>query len=262
MYKVTKYPHGTFSWADNTSTDPEAAKAFYQALFGWDKDEIPMMPGMTYTMFKQDGAYSAALSGMMPEMQEQGIPSHWTNYVSVDDVDSLADVVTENGGTILYGPMDVFDSGRMLQIQDPTGAQLGLWQPRNHIGAGIVNTVGAMCWNELMTRDAAAAQAFYRKLLGWEFFDDNGYIHIMNRGRNNGGMLQMDERFGNMPSVWQAYFTVEDIDESTRRVEELGGAVVMGKHEAPGTGTFSVVKDPAGSHFYVIQLVAAEAWQE
>ncbi len=258
MYKVTKYPHGTFSWADNTSTDPEAAKAFYMDLFGWGKYEVPIGDGMDYTVFQHQGENVAALSGMLPE----GVPSVWLNYVTVDDVDALADVVTANGGTIVFGPEDVFDSGRMLHIQGPGGEDLALWQPRNHIGAGIVNTVGAMCWNELMTRDAAAAQAFYSKLLGWEFIDDNGYIHIINRGRNNGGILQMDERFGNMPSVWQAYFTVADIDEATRRVEELGGAVVMAKHEAPGTGTFSVVKDPAGSHFYVIQLVTAEAWQE
>ena len=263
MYKVTKYPHGTFSWADNTSTNPEAAKAFYQALFGWDKDEIPMMPGMTYTMFKQDGAYSAALSGMMPEMQEQGIPSHWTNYASVDDVDSLADVVTENGGTILYGPMDVFDSGRMLQIQDPTGAQLGLWQPRNHIGAGIVNTVGAMCWNELLTWDAAAAKAFYSALFGWEYtVDENDYILISNRGRNNGAMMQMDESFGEMPSMWQPYFTVSNVADSIERAMELGVAIIIPKTEAPGAGHFSYLSDPAGAHFYIIELIEPEPWVE
>ena len=76
---------------------------------------------MTYTMFQLQGEHAAALSRMMPSMQEMGIPSHWTNYVSVDDVDALTDVVTANGGTILYGPMDIFDSGRMLHIQDPTG---------------------------------------------------------------------------------------------------------------------------------------------
>ncbi len=218
---------------------------------------------MSYTMFQLEGENAAALSGMMPEMQEMGMPSHWTNYVSVDDVDSLADVVTDNGGTILYGPMDIFDSGRMLQIQDPTGAQLGLWQPKNHIGAGIVNTVGAMCWNELLTKDTAAAKAFYNKLLGWEYqTDENGYILIMNGGRNNGAMMQLDESFGNMPSVWQPYFTVADIDASIERAGELSGTIIIPKTEAPGAGHFAYLSDPAGAYFYIIQLIQSEPWQD
>lgn len=266
MYKVSKYPQGTFSWADNNSTAPEAAKAFYQALLGWDKDEIPMdpvMPGATYTMFKRDGAYTAGLAGMMPNMLEMGIPSHWTNYVTVEDVDSLVDVITGNGGTILYGPGEVFESGRMVMLQDPTGAQLGLWQAKNHIGAGIVNTIGAMCWNELLTRDAVAAKAFYSALFGWEYsVDENGYIMIQNRGRNNGAMMQMDESFGEMPSVWQPYFTVADIDESISKAAELGGAIHIPKTEAPGAGHFAYLQDPAGAYFYIIQLIQAEPWQE
>ena len=266
MFKVTKYPHGTFSWADNNSTDPEAAKAFYQALLGWDKDEVPMgpeMPGATYTMFKTDGAYTAGMAGMMPQMLEMGVPSHWTNYVTVENVDALADVVTANGGTILYGPDNIFDSGRMLQIQDPTGAQLGLWQPINHIGAGIVNTTGAMCWNELLTKDVAAAQAFYSTLFGWEFAADaSGYIRILNRGRNNGAMMQMDENFGGMPSMWQPYFTVADIDVSIAQVAELGGNIFIPKTEAPGAGHFAYLSDPAGACFYIIQLIQVEAWEE
>ncbi len=266
MYNVSKYPHGAFSWADNNSTDPTAAKAFYQALLGWDKDEMsmgPEMPDATYTIFKQDGAYTAGMAGMMPSMQEMGIPSHWTNYVTVDDVDALADVVTANGGTILYGPDDILDSGRMLQIQDPTGAQLSLWQPINHVGAGVVNTVGAMCWNELLTKDVDAAKAFYGALFGWEFdADESGYIRILNRGRNNGAMLQMDESFGGMPSVWQPYFTVADIDASIKIAGEAGGTIIIPKTEAPGAGHFAYLRDPAGAFFYIIQLIQAEAWEE
>ncbi len=263
MSKVTKYPHGTFAWADNSSTDPEAAKAFYMDLFGWGKDEMPIGEGMTYTMFTQDGEYVAALSGMSPELQEQGIPSHWSNYVAVDDVDALVDKVADIGGIILVGPMDIFDSGRMMFIQDPTGAQLGLWQARNHIGAGIVNTAGAMCWNELLTWDTAAAQAFYSALFGWEYtVDESGYILIMNRGRNNGGMMQMDESFGEMPSVWQPYFTVADIDASIEQAGESGGTIIIPKTEAPVAGPFAYLSDPAGAHFYVIQLNQVEPWEE
>ena len=175
MYKVTKYPHGTFSWAENSSTDPDKAIPFYMDLFGWGKTETPIDETHTYTMFTLEGENAAALSDMLPE----GVPSFWFNYVTVDDADSLAEVVTDNGGAIIYGPADVFDSGRMLIIQDPEGAHMGLWQPKNRLGAGIVNTVGAMCWNELLTRDSDAARAFYGALLGWEFDGDENYIDII-----------------------------------------------------------------------------------
>ena len=263
MYKVTKYPQGAFSWADNTSTDPAAAKAFYMALFGWGALDMPIGEGMFYTMFQNQGEHAAGFAGMMPDMQAQGMPSHWTNYVSVDDVDAMTDVVTANGGTIVFGPMDIFESGRMLQFMDPTGAALGLWQPKDHIGAGIVNTVGAMCWNELLTKDADAAKAFYSALFGWEYsVDENGYIMIRNRGRNNGAMMQMDESFGDMPSMWQPYFTVADIDESISRAGELGATIIIPKTEAPGAGHFAYMSDPAGAHFYIIQLIQAEPWED
>ena len=115
--------------------------------------------------------------------------------------------------------MDVFDSGRMAFLMDPTGAALGLWQARNHIGAGIVNTVGAMCWNELKTTDVEAAQAFYSAVLGWEYGGDEHYTDIFNRGRANGGMVQVDT---GVPPCWMPYFTVADIDAGAARVQELG----------------------------------------
>ena len=258
MYTVTKYPHGTFNWAENSSTDPDLAIVFYMDLFGWDKYEIPIDEHNTYTMFQHQGENVAALSGMLPE----GVPSLWFNYVTVDDVDALAQVVTDNGGTISYGPWDVFDSRRLLHIADPEGAHLGLWQPKQHIGAGIVNTIGAMCWNELLTRDADTAKAFYSAVLGWEYYGDEHYIHISNRGRNNGGMMQMDENFGQMPPMWMPYFHVTDIDAAMKRVEELGGRVVTQKMEALDSAWFTVIEDPAGAVFYIIQLEKADPWEE
>ena len=262
MYKVTKYPHGTFSWAQVNSTDAKTSKAFYMDMFGWGKVEIPMGDDFDYTMFQHQGEYAVAHASMMPEMQAAGAPSHWTNFVTVDDVDALIDVVTANGGTIIFGPMTVMDSGRLMGIQDPTGAQLFLWQPQQHIGAGIVNTVGAMCWNELLTRDAETAKAFYSALLGWEFHGDAPYIQITNRGRSNGGMLVMDESFGEIPPCWMVYFHVADIDAAMKRVEELGGRVVTQKMDAPDNSWFTVVEDPTGAVFYIIQLNKADPWEE
>lgn len=262
MYKVTKFPHGTFSWADVGTYDTEKGKAFYTELFGWDKEELPIGEGMTYTMFKLDNDAVAALSPMMPGSAEQGIPPAWTNYITVDDVDAIVDSIKEHGGTIAHGPMDVFDNGRMLILEDPTGAYVALWQPKTHIGAGVVNKPGAMMWNELATRDLEKAKDFYNKVFGWEYeTSDDGYVSIKNNGRYNGGMMAMDESYGDMPPVWTVYFNVEDLDASIKKVEELGGKILV-KAEAPGVGPFAVINDSTGAALSIMEAKNAQAWDE
>ena len=94
MYKVTKYPHGTFSWADNTSTNADGGqKPSTMDLFGWGKIDEPLGGDMYYTMFQHEGEHAAGFAAMMPDTQAQGIPSHWTNYVTVDDVDAMVEPI-------------------------------------------------------------------------------------------------------------------------------------------------------------------------
>ncbi|MBI3957278.1 MAG: VOC family protein [Chloroflexi bacterium] len=266
MFTVTKYPHATFCWADVSTTDTAAGKAFYTALFGWDAEDLPMGDGMFYTMFRKDGQYTAALSPMQPEMQAQGVPAHWQCYISVDDVDAAAAKVTELGGTVMMSPFEVFDSGRMAVIADPTGAPVMLWQARNHIGAGLINTVGAMSWNELQTRDTAAAAAFFKELFGWESQSDpeGSYFTFSNKGRRRmaGGMRPIAAEWGAVPPNWMPYFSVADCAESIAKVKELGGNVMVGPMESPGVGTLAVVQDPQGGVCTVIALLNPEpAWE-
>ena len=160
--------------------------------------------------------------------------------------------------------MDVFDSGRMMVVQDPGGAMLSFWEPKNHIGASIVNAPGAMLWNELATREPEKVMKFYSDVLGWEYQPQPGndaYHMILNNGRMNGGILTMDESFGDMPSVWMVYFNVDDIEATRAKVKELGGEVVM-SGEAEGIGPFSVVKDPQNAIMYVMQAAQADEWTE
>lgn len=258
MYRVTKYPQGAFSWADNSSSDPIAAKAFYLALFGWQCVDIPIGAGLTYTVFQMDGANVCALSGMLPDQLRAGVASQWNNFVTVDDVDAMVALVEAHGGDVVDGPEDVFDSGRMLRIQDPTGAALNLWQPYKSIGAEIVNTVGAMCWNELWTGDVARAKAFYRALFGWEYVRDGIFTRIYNRGRFNGGMLQLE---GVKPR-WLPHFHVADVELASERVKALGGAITVERQvKADGSG-WAVASDPAGAEFYLMEATQADPWIE
>lgn len=263
MFKVTKYPHGTFSWADCNSTNQDAAKQFYADVMGWQVDDVPMGGGQVYTMFKMDGESVAGLGPMQPDVQAMGIPSHWNSYVNVEDVDSITAKAKELGATVLMEPLDVFENGRMSLIQDPTGAQLGLWQPKEHKGAGLVNTPGAMTWNELATRDVAKAQDFFSKLFGWEIEKDPNmdYYYIKNNGRMNAGMIPMNVEWGDMQPHWMTYFSVADIDQSVEKVKGMGGSVPM-EIMSGSVGRFTVIADPAGAHSTLIQLTNPQPWEE
>jgi predicted enzyme related to lactoylglutathione lyase len=254
MGERTSYPHGTFSWVELTTSDAEGAKSFYEGLFGWDNQDMPVGDdqGSVYTMAFVEGKPVGALFQGGPE---QG-PPHWNNYVTVDDVDETAGKVAGAGGTLAMEPFDVMDVGRMAIVQDPTGGFLHLWQAGRHIGAGVVNVPGAFTWNDLNTSDPAAAQPFYEQVLGWSFEKVPGdfeYWTIKNGGRMNGGMRPMgpEERQAGIPSHWLPYFAVDDVAASLQRAGELGGQALMGPVEVPGGGTFGVARDPQGAVFAV-----------
>ena len=255
MHVVTKYPDGVFSWVDLTSSDTNAAKAFYTGLFGWEYEDIPTGTTGDYTMFKLDGHNVAGMGELSPEMKAQGVPSHWTSYVNHSDVDAVAARVTEAGGMLFFPPMDVMAEGRMTIFQDPVGAQIGVWQPKNHIGAQLVNTNNALVWNELQTRDSKSTKAFFEAVFGWTYDEDeNGYVTISQDGRRHAGMMQIDASWGDVPNNWAVYFMVANVETAAAKTNELGGNVLVPPTPAGEIGKFSVIQDPAGAVFSVIEF--------
>lgn len=262
-YNVERYPHGTVSWVECNSTDAATAKQFYSELLGWEIEDNPMSDTMMYTRFTQDGRYTAGLAPAQPNADGTTYPSHWMTYIAVDDADALADKVTELGGTVIFGPMDAFNYGRMLMIQDPTGAMVGLWQAKEHIGAGVVNKPGAMVWNELMTRDVEAAKAFYAGLLGWtyELDEASDYLMIVNGKRYNGGILPMGDEYGDMPAHWNVYFNVANVQATFDKAKSMGATLAEDKiHDAGAAGTFIIATEPSGSTAMFMQSDNVDAW--
>jgi predicted enzyme related to lactoylglutathione lyase len=259
MQEVSKYPNGTFCWVELTTTDPEAAKAFYGALFGWESFDTPFGESMVHTMLLLEGKEVAALSGMPPQMEAQGLPPVWTSYVSVDNLDETAANVAGSGGTLLTPPFDVLDHRRMAMVEDSTGATFGLWEAKKHIGARLVNMPNALVWNELATRDADKASAFYAALFGWTTRVDQAGAHLyttyLNNGRRGAGMLQMNEQWGDMPSHWMPYFAVEDCAAAAAKAESLGASLGVPPTEIPNVGTFSLIRDPQGAVFTVMSFL-------
>lgn len=256
MTDFTSYPHGTFCWVDLATTDAAAAKKFYTELLEVSFVDMPVGPGMVYTMLQKDGKNTAAIYQQDPD--QQGMPVYWSSYISVDNVDAVASKVAELGGTVIMPVMDVMDSGRMAIIQDPTGAVVGLWQPGTHIGADICNVPGALSWNELATHDPDKAAEFYTKLLGWghQANDMGGTLyHVFMVGeRSNAGMMKIQPDWGEVPPNWAVYFTVENCDTAVEKATALGGKIEMPPTDASGVGRFALIQDPQGAYFFIIQM--------
>ncbi len=256
MTEMTKYEPGVFSWVDLATSDAEGAKKFYGELFGWSFEDMPAGKGMVYTMASLKGKSVAGLYGMGPEMSEH--QPHWQSYVSVDNAEESVEKAKSLGGTVVEGPFDVMEAGKMAVIQAPDGAYFSIWQPGVHIGAELVNEVGCFCWNELGTRDPEKATAFYTGLFNWGTqVDDMGtfkYTTYKVGDRMNGGMMEMTPEWGDVPPHWGVYFTVEDCDAAAEKITSLGGVVHRPPADIPGTGRFAVVQDPQGGVFNIITM--------
>jgi predicted enzyme related to lactoylglutathione lyase len=254
MPEATWYSQGAFCWAECSTTDFEGAKDFYTQVFGLDFEETSI-PGGKYGQFQQSGKDVAGLTQQQPEEQEQGIPPHWNTYIAVEDAEVVAKEAEGLGGTIVAPAFDVLESGRMAVVMDPTGAAIGLWQAKDHIGAQIYAEEGTISWWELMTQDPKRAIDFYTQLFGYgteEFPSATGpYMVLKHKGENAVGIMAAPQP--EIPAAWTPYFGVADAEATFKKATDLGATVMMPITEAEGVGRFSWIADPQGAAIAFIQ---------
>ena len=248
MAERTQYVPGTFSWTDLATTDQDAAKQFYGQLFGWTAIDNPAGDGVVYSMMQIDGKDVAGIGPQPQQQRDAGAPPAWNSYVSVESADDAADRAQKLGGAVHAPAFDVMDVGRMAVIQDPQGAYFMVWEPKQHIGASLVNVPGALSWNELASPDPEASAGFYRELFGWNvepFEGMEGYLGIQTSdGHSNGGIRTAAE---NEPSYWLVYFGTDDAEAGAAKATELGATLLM--QMDIGVGKIAALQDPQGAVF-------------
>ena len=269
MPEVSSHKPGTFCWADLATTDAAGSKDFYCQLLGWTSMDNPIEgTEMVYSMMQKDGKNVCGLYQMDSGMLEQGIPPNWTSYIAVTDADAGAKQAAAAGGTVLMGPADVFEAGRMAMVQDSTGAVFGMWQAKEHIGAELIYAPGALGWNELYTNDTAAAAKFYADVFGWgrnthqpgpegaECAEQYAEQYNMFTSGDNqvGGMMQIRPEWGEVPPNWSVYFCVDNCAASQEKAQSMGAEVVVPMLEMQNV-RFAFLKDPQGVYLGIVQMV-------
>jgi predicted enzyme related to lactoylglutathione lyase len=116
-----------------------------------------------------------------------------------------------------------------------------------------MTTTGQFTWYELVTGDAAAASAFYEKVIGWTsaVMGQSGagtpYTVFSTSEGGVAGLLETPPEAQGAPPAWMGYVSVDDVDAYAKKFAAAGGAVHRQPADIPSIGRFSVVADPQGA---------------
>ncbi|HEV8314506.1 MAG TPA: VOC family protein [Burkholderiaceae bacterium] len=246
------YLPGKFVWFEHMSSDVPKARKFYEQLFAWHTEVMPM-GDKRYSMIHNGdegiGGYTESPAG---------VPNHWIGYVSVPDVDQTHAAALAAGAKQLMAPTDFGPIGRGSAIKDPTGAPFCLWKSKDGDRPDAPQApVGSWCWNELWTPDEQTALAFYEKVFGYthdtmDMGEQGTYYLLKKDGVSRAGLMRSVEP--KAPPMWLPYVAVADCDASAAKAKSLGGQVVYAPHDIPNVGRFSVLVDPIGAAIAIIKL--------
>jgi uncharacterized protein len=108
---------GRVAWNELLAGDQARAVGFYTSLFDWTLgDAMDMGPMGTYQFVNHEEVGIGAIMQAPPDG-----PQGWAPYFRVPGIAAAAAAITDHGGTIINGPMDVPGGEQIVQGIDPQG---------------------------------------------------------------------------------------------------------------------------------------------
>jgi predicted enzyme related to lactoylglutathione lyase len=237
---------GRFVWHDMMTTDFGKSSRFYQELFGWGIEDFRVNEQNVYKMIL------AGTQGIAGFIEEPEIPSHWIGYVTVEDVDAACERARARGGQAPVPGTDIPNIGRFAVISHGDGGYVSPFAPKNLEGSvpEAEPIQGRFCWNQLMAKDPEKAAEFYEDVFGWtttvQDLGDEKYWLFKSGGVPTAGMMKMGHGH-DYPDFWLPYVEVSSVDDSVKRVKELGGEIIVPARDIPDLARFAVTADPTGA---------------
>ena len=238
--------YGKFVWFEHLSGDTDAARKFYDALFGWHTDTVPMGGPEPYPLIMNGGE---GIGGF--RSAPQGTPSMWMPYLSVRDVHVAHAAALAAGGNSLMPPTSFAPVGEGATLVDPTGAVFAVWTDAQGDRPDLTPTpMGDWIWNELMSPDEKKALAFYEGVFGYSHdtmdLGPQGTYYLLKTGEvMRAGLMRAP--MPDTPPLWVPYVAVPDCDATAAKAHTLGAQVIVEPTDIPNVGRFATLLDPQGA---------------
>ena len=252
MPKLDTIPPGAPCWVDLFTSDMDRSRSFYDQLLGWTSESAGAEFG-GYVNFSRDGV---RVAGAMTNDGTSGQGDSWNVYLAVEDAAATVDAAQAAGGSVIVPAMQLAQLGHMAVVTDVGGSAIGIWQPDEHKGFGVVAEPGSPGWFELHTRAYDDSVAFYQKVFGWDtaVASDEPEFRYTTLGEGEtaaAGIMDASVFPEGAPTGWSVYFQVADADAAVAKVTELGGAVTQGPDDTP-YGRLVACTDPTGAAFKLV----------
>lgn len=254
---------GDFIWYELLSPDVGGSKTFYDSVVGWTVATTSDFPNGYRMIGRSDGKSAGGILPLTAGMTAHGARPMWLGYIGVDNVDSTADAITGDGGTILMPPFDIPQVGRVAMVADPAGVPFYIMagtpppgQPRARSDVFDPKKPQHIRWNELSTSDQDGAVAFYARHFGWTqeggmpMGEMGDYKFVQVNGVGIGAIMRKPA--SSPMSAWTYYIGVDDIDRAAGAVTRGGGQLLYEPMEIPGGEYALAGLDPQGARFGLV----------
>ena len=253
---------GKLIFVQLVTPDLAAAKQFYAGLLGWTFRDF-QVDGTRYAEAYLDGQPVAGLIHKEKPAGAQRQPA-WLSFFAVRDVDAAQKVALANGAKLLFPLRNLPDRGSQAVFSDPQGAVFALLASGSGDPPDVLAAPGDWIWSSLITSGPDADAAFYQKLFGYEVFElpsNPGVEHLL-LASDDYARASVNSLPANRPKAhphWLNYLRVEDADKTTAKVLALGGRVLVEPHVDRQGGKVSVVADPQGAPFGLLEWPDSES---
>ena len=117
---------------------------------------------------------------------------------------------------------------------------------------------------EIPADDVEKLKKFYSRLFGWKIEKTPGpaeywmieTVPVDEKGNAvrpgvNGGIMKRQ----NPEHKPVNYVAVESVDDYVKKIEALGGKMIVSKMEVPGVGWWALALDPEGNQFAILEMM-------
>jgi hypothetical protein len=189
------------------------------------------------------------------------LPAAWTIGIRVAHVAEVVGKLAALGATVIHPAEEVSDGWYAALVRDPTGAAFSVVEASLDVGIEARSATGSLGCCELLTNHRADAVRFYADAFGWSarIDADTSYTSFFLGGEPVAGLRTSPEQVPHAsPSVWLPFFRVPDPEVAAAAAATLGGSVIVPAHRIDSQ-FFSVVEDPAGAMFAVLEAIHVQS---